>query len=58
MWLAASVERWQRRAAKASRGMRQTFFSAPLCSASKKLYQKQARYTRAFLLVKLFFADS
>jgi len=38
--------------------MRQTFFPAPLRYASKKLYQKQARYTRAFLLVKLFFADS
>src|SRR3989344_1857421 len=34
---------------RAAPGATPTFFSAPLCSASKNLDEKQARYTRAFL---------
>jgi hypothetical protein len=38
---------------KQTRGMPQTFFSAPLRYASKKLYQKEARYKQG-----IFFSTS
>src|SRR3989338_6808343 len=57
MQAASFRERYNQQQKQIDRGMPQTFFSAPLRYASKKLYQKLACSTQAFLLVKLFLPE-